>query len=40
MKLFERPYKPEYIFKVGKTVLLTKSEAEQKLKEMRGADNG
>jgi hypothetical protein len=40
MKLFERPYKPEYIFKVGKTVFLTKSESEQKLKEMRGADNG
>ena len=36
MKLFERPYKPEYIFKVGKTVFLTKEEAEQKLKEMRG----
>jgi hypothetical protein len=25
---------------IGKTVFLTKSEAEQKLKEMRGADNG
>jgi hypothetical protein len=36
MKLFERPYKPEYIFKIGETVFLTKSEAEQKLKEMRG----
>ena len=38
MKLFERPYKPEYIFKVGKTVFLTKEEAEQKLKELR--ENG
>lgn len=25
---------------IGKTVFLTKAEAEQKLKEMRGADNG
>lgn len=33
MKLFERPYKPEYYFKVGKTVFLTKEEAESKLKE-------
>ena len=33
MKLFERPYKPEYYFKFGKTVFLTKEEAEKVLKE-------
>ena len=36
MKLFVRPYKPEYIFKIGKTVFLTKEEAEAKLKECDG----
>ena len=35
MKLFERPYKNEYIFKIGKTVFLTKEEAEEKLKELK-----
>ena len=34
MKLFERPYKPEYYFKIGKTVFLTKEQAEAKLKEL------
>lgn len=32
LKLFERPYKAEYIFKIGKTVFLTREEAEQALK--------
>ncbi|MBQ8893386.1 MAG: hypothetical protein IJ043_03145 [Clostridia bacterium] len=36
IKLFERPYKNEYIFKIGKTVFLTKEEAEAKLKEREG----
>ena len=36
MKLFVRPYKPEYIFKIGKTVFLNKEEAEVKLKECDG----
>ena len=35
MKLFERPYKPEYYFKIGKTVFLTKEEAEKALKEQK-----
>lgn len=39
MKLFERPYKPEYHFKIGKTVFLTKEEAEQALAE-RSGNNG
>ncbi len=39
MKLFERPYKNEYIFKIGKTVFLTKEEAEREL-EKRGKENG
>ena len=38
MKLFERPYKPEYYFKIGKTVFLTKEEAEAELRK-RGEDN-
>lgn len=33
LKLFERPFKKEWIFKVGKTVFLTREEAEKALKE-------
>ena len=32
LKLFERPFKIEYLNKIGKTVFLTREEAEQKLK--------
>lgn len=35
MKLFERPYKPEYIFKIGKTVFLAKEQAEHALSERK-----
>jgi maltooligosyltrehalose synthase len=38
MKLFERPYKPEYYFKIGKWVFLTKEEAEAELRK-RSKDN-
>lgn len=34
MKLFERPFKMDYFNKIGKTVFLTKEEAEKKLKEL------
>lgn len=33
LKLFERPFKIEYFNKIGKTVFLTREEAEAKLKE-------
>lgn len=32
LKLFERPFKIEYMNKVGKTIFLTREEAEQALK--------
>ena len=32
LKLFERPFKVEYLNKIGKTVFLTKEEAEKALK--------
>ena len=38
VKLFERPFKVEYFNKVGKTVFLTKEEAEQALNLHRIAD--
>lgn len=34
-KLFVRPFKAEYLFKIGKTVFLTREEAEKKLEEMQ-----
>lgn len=33
LKLYERPFKVEYLNKIGKTVFLAKEEAEAKLKE-------
>ena len=33
LKLFERPFRIEYLNKIGKTVFLTREEAEAKLKE-------
>ena len=36
VKLYERPFKIDYLSKIGKTVFLTKEEAEQKLAEMKG----
>ena len=36
LKLFERPFRIEYLSKIGKTVFLTREEAEKKLEEMRG----
>ena len=35
VKLYERPFKIDYLSKIGKSVFLTKEEAEQKLAEMR-----
>ncbi len=35
VKLFERPFKIEYLIRIGKTVFLTKEEAEKKLKEVQ-----
>ena len=35
IKLCVRPFKTEYINKMGKTVFLTKEEAEEKLKELK-----
>lgn len=34
-KLFVRPFKAEYMFKIGKTVFLTREEAEKKMEEMQ-----
>ena len=36
LKLFERPFKIEYLNKIGKTVFLTKEEAEQALGGVQG----
>ena len=33
VKLFERPFKIEYLIRIGKTVFLDRAEAEKKLKE-------
>ena len=33
LKLFERPFKIEYLNRIGKTVFLTREEAEAKMKE-------
>ena len=35
LKLFERPFRIEYLSKIGKNVFLTREEAEKKLEEMR-----
>ena len=36
VKLYERPFKMDYLTKIGKTVFLTKEEAEKALAEMKG----
>lgn len=36
LKLFERPFKVEYINKIGKTVFLTREEAEEALRGGKG----
>ena len=35
LKLFERPFKIEYLNNIGKTVFLTKEEAEKKINEVQ-----
>ena len=39
VKLYERPFKMDYLAKIGKSVFLTKEEAEQKLESMRGGES-
>lgn len=36
VKLFEKPFKMDYFTRIGKTVFLTRAEAEQALERMKG----